>query len=197
MRITRRTPRRVLPALGASLLALLLATPTGAREPTGRCPISKWNTPVEQADGTYKLVSGGCTCHVAEKVRQPIPWWGDAEHWYRNATWKKHPTEPRAGAIAAFSSGHVAYVESVTLLKVEAIALTPNARAMFETYQVSVSQRDFYADELGVFRSTWQARKMYLLVNGQAGTPAWQTVPVSATGLRANLARLQGYIYPP
>lgn len=197
MRIARRTLRRVLPVAGASLLPLLLALPATAREPTTRCSIARWNTPVEQADGTYKLVSGGCTCYVAEKVGRSIPWDGDAEYWYRNTTWSKNPTEPRAGAIAAFASGHVAYVDSVTLVKTESVTLTPNARAVFETYRVTVSQRDFYADELGVFTSSWQARKMYLVVNGKANTPAWQTVPGSASGLRSNLARLQGYIYQP
>lgn len=197
MRNTTRLPRRALPLLGVTLLALFLTAPVDARVPTARCPIAKWNTLVEQADGTYKLVSGGCTCYVAEKVGRPIPWWGDAEDWYGNTTWQKHPTEPRAGAIAAFASGHVAYVESVSLLKTEVMQLTPTARVIFETYRVTVSQRDFYADELGVFQSSWQARKMYLVVKGKAGAPAWQTVPMSATGLRSNLARLQGYIYAP
>src|SRR5581483_9942449 len=189
--------RRPLVVLAAPALSLLLVAPVAAREPVARCSIAKWNTAAEQADGTLKMVSGGCTCYVAERIGRPIPWDGDAEYWYSNPTWPKRPTEPRAGAIAAFASGHVAYVESVTLEKTDRMQLTPNAWAIFETYRVTVAQRDYYADELGVFRSSWQARKMYMLVNGKATTPAWQTVPGSAVGLRSNLARLQGYIYRP
>jgi hypothetical protein len=56
---------------------------------------------------------------VAERVKSAtgknIPWNGNAGAWWNNSTWAKSKDEPRKGAIAGFSYGHVAYVESVTL----------------------------------------------------------------------------------
>ena len=59
---------------------------------------------------------GYCTFYVAS--RRPVPWFGDAGQWYRNAQAMGYAvgSAPRPGAIMVTwesAIGHVAYVESV------------------------------------------------------------------------------------
>ena len=93
------------------------ATPANAADP--RCAVGGDYNKGIRWDVYYngKLISGGCTCYVANKVwslrRVEVPNWGSAGSWYGNATWRKGPNKPQANAIAVFS-GHVAWVDRVS-----------------------------------------------------------------------------------
>jgi len=148
------------------------------------CSISNWN---------YNGISGGCTCYVAERVLaatgKAIPWGGNASAWWANSSgrWNRNTDEPRKGAIAAFSYGHVSYVDSVVLKNSQTakiktqpyvtysvpfpviapwIKFTVTATAtqyeVTETYTVNAKQRDYsriVKNDNTVRDSNWQATK--------------------------------------
>lgn len=194
------------------ILALAPATAADARTSTSRCPIAQWNT----AAG----VSGGCTCHVAQRIGVPIPWSGNAGEWWAKATWPKSSDEPRVGSIAAFAYGHVSYIERVALvttarsapINVQVITgyrkelrwsgplpywiSVPVYRStsvvrVTETHDVAASNRSYYNEERGVFETRWSAQRAYSVMDGGTSNVRWTT---SRTGSGAGL---QGYIYRP
>ena len=148
------------------------------------CSISNWN---------YNGISGGCTCYVAERVLaatgKAIPWGGNASAWWANSSgrWNRNTDEPRKGAIAVFSYGHVSYVDSVVLKNSQTakiktqpyvtysvpfpviapwIKFTVTATAtqyeVTETYTVNAKQRDYsriVKNDNTVRDSNWQATK--------------------------------------
>ena len=178
----------------------------------GRCPIAKWNT--------LAGLDGGCTCHVATRIGVPIPWSGDAGAWWHNAKgiWPEDENRPKVGAIAAFSYGHVSYVEALTLMsrtqtspgtervitsyraswswrrfrwETVPVYQTLATTQVTETYTVIASNRDYYRPQRGVYTTSWTAVRTYTLRNGAMVGERWST-PKSR-----GASGLLGYIYKP
>lgn len=200
--------------VGSVFAASLQALPT--------CSIPKWQVKYNGVN-----VSGGCTCHVAERVKsatgKDIPWKGNAGAWWDNSTWTKNTDEPRKGAIAAFSYGHVAYVESVvyknknTPTEIQTMNYTRDFvkyRATLykvtETYTVLLSHKDysriiqgdnsvrFTTFESKVEKFYWQSenlKKLDWVRNRNFPLPgiSKDKWTTSRTG---NAKSLQGFIYP-
>lgn len=208
--------RAVLVSSLTALAALsTVASPALASPYTTPCSIAKWN----YKDAQARMVSGGCTCHVAERVGRDIPWSGNAGQWWANATWQKNEQEPRASSIAAFSYGHVAFVEGVSLDKRDVATKTEQILSGYrdewrwnrwrfekvrvpvyttvttgqvtETYTVRASNRDAYRAEAGVYNTSWKATKTYTERNGQRSNERWNTPRTEGA------SGLQGYIYRP
>ncbi len=207
-------------------IALLLSTiPSGAvlaasKQTLPVCSITKWQVLYNGA-----WVSGGCTCHVAERVKavtgKNIPWNGNAGAWWGNSTWAKSTNEPRKGAIAGFGYGHVAYVESVTLknqsspVKIKSADYTSNyvkysatLYKVTETYTVRLSHKGFsriIKGDNSVWYTSFESRleKYYWVsVNlGKLDTVRYRNLPDKpadkwTTDRVGNAAGLQGFIFP-
>jgi hypothetical protein len=163
----------------AFLFSALPVSPTNAAPlALPVCSIPNWN---------YNGISGGCTCYVAERVKsatgKSIPWGGDASAWWANASgkWTRSADEPRVGAIAAFSYGHVAYVDSVNKISTSQPVMvrtqpyttylafpfikrvaTATLYSVTETYTVKVSQKDYnriLKNDNTIRYSEWKATK--------------------------------------
>lgn len=173
-------------ALVAFLFGALPSSSTSAAPlALPQCSISKWNP---------GGISGGCTCYVAERVKaagRDIPWGGNAGSWWANSNgkWVRKTDEPRPGAIAAFSYGHVSYVDSVksqsksqpAKVKTQTyftyyqpfpviapriqfkVAAVATQYQITETYKVNASQRDYtriLKNDNSIRYSSWEAKKI-------------------------------------
>jgi surface antigen len=197
---------------------LISMLPSGSADAASypKCSISTWQVPYNG-----QMVSGGCTCHVAERVKavtgKLVPNWHNAGSWWSNSTWPKNTDTPKVGAIAAFGSGHVAYVESLTkasestAVKVKTATYTLNwikyTATLYKTtytYKVKLSQKDFSRIKKGdnsvrtsYLESKLEKYKWVTVIQG-IDSVSYRPLPTTPadTWKTTRTNKLQGFIYP-
>lgn len=211
------------------------ATPADARNyttpcaapgatPAARAALDKWNF-FDTAQG--KMVSGGCTCHVAQRIWDTyglrIPWSGNANAWWPNSIphWPNGQI-PRKHSIAVFAQGnasHVAFVEEVSVdVRREAKAetrvvghrseiRTRRGPPFVEVVKVPITQRVEYVNITETYRVTASNRSAFDADRGVYRTywthvlsyrlESGRMLPVNAPLPTGDGRNLTGYLYAP